>query len=244
MTKDVAWVTGASRGIGAAIADRLARDGFFVVGSATSETGAAAITERLQAHGSGAGVVVDVRDPEAIDQVFGDSIKAHGAPSVLVNNAGITRDGLLMRMKDNDWQEVIDTNLRAVFLLSRLVSRGMMKARHGRIINISSVVAEMGNPGQVNYAASKGGVEALTRALAKELGSRGITVNAVAPGFIETDMTRELTDSQREGMLSAIPAARLGQADEVAAAVSFLVSREAGYVTGAVLPVNGGLYMS
>lgn len=247
MERQVAWVTGASRGIGAAIADRLVSEGFYVVGTATSENGAEAITKRLQAidsdQGSGEGLVLDVSDSAARESTCAEILEKHGKISVLINNAGITRDGLLMRMKEADWQSVIDTNLSAVFALSKLVSRPMMKARYGRIINISSVVASMGNPGQANYAAAKGGVEALTRALAKELGSRNITVNAIAPGFIQTDMTDELPDEQKQRMLEAIPAARLGQPAEVAAAVAFLASESAGYISGEVLHVNGGMYM-
>ncbi len=247
MERQVAWVTGASRGIGAAIADRLVSEGFYVVGTATSENGAEAITKRLQAidsdQGSGEGLVLDVSDSAARERTCAEILEKHGKISVLINNAGITRDGLLMRMKEADWQSVIDTNLSAVFALSKLVSRPMMKARYGRIINISSVVASMGNPGQANYAAAKGGVEALTRALAKELGSRNITVNAIAPGFIQTDMTDELPDEQKQRMLEAIPAARLGQPAEVAAAVAFLASESAGYISGEVLHVNGGMYM-
>lgn len=242
MDKPVAWVTGASRGIGAAVADRLAQDGFYVVGTATQAEGAQAVAERLNKLGAGEGLAVDVGDGDQLNSVFSECLKRLGAPEVLINNAGITRDGLLIRMKDTDWQGVVDINLTAVFQLSRLVAKGMMKARYGRIINISSVVAAMGNAGQANYAAAKGGVEAMTRTMAKELGSRGITVNAVAPGFIETDMTRKLNDSQREAMLTAVPAARLGQPEEVAAAVSFLASKDAGYITGEVLHINGGLY--
>ncbi len=240
----VALVTGASRGIGSAIADRLVADGYLVVGTATSASGAADIDRRLASLGRGAGLCFDVTDAAALPGVVEDIESRFGPIAVLVNNAGITRDGLLLRMKDDDWSAVLETNLTAVFRLCRVVSRGMMKARWGRIISISSVVASMGNPGQVNYAAAKGGLEALTRTLARELGSRGITLNCVAPGFIQTDMTRSLGDAQRDAMLKAVPLGRLGQPEEIAAVVSFLASEGASYVTGATIPVNGGMYMS
>ena len=240
----VALVTGASRGIGQAIAHALAAQGAVVVGTATSDQGAQAIGEKLAAAGyKGAGMKLDVRDPESVAAVLAAITESYGAPAILVNNAGITADNLLMRMKDDEWDDVIGTNLSSVYRLSKAVLRGMTKGRWGRIINISSVVAGMGNAGQSNYAAAKAGMEGFTRALAREVGSRAITVNAVAPGFIDTDMTRALNNSQRSVMLEQIPLARLGQAEEIAAAVAFLASESAGYITGATLPVNGGMYM-
>lgn len=240
----VALVTGASRGIGQAIAHALAAQGAVVVGTATSDQGAQAIGEKLAAAGyKGAGMKLDVRDPESVAAVLAAITESCGAPAILVNNAGITADNLLMRMKDDEWDDVIGTNLSSVYRLSKAVLRGMTKGRWGRIINISSVVGGMGNAGQSNYAAAKAGMEGFTRALAREVGSRAITVNAVAPGFIDTDMTRALNDSQRSVMLEQIPLARLGQAEEIAAAVAFLASESAGYITGATLPVNGGMYM-
>ncbi|MEH6491106.1 3-oxoacyl-ACP reductase FabG [Halopseudomonas sp.] len=241
----VALVTGASRGIGQAIAHTLAAQGAIVVGTATSDQGAQAIADKLAEAGyQGTGMRLDVRDPESVAAVLGSITEAYGAPAILVNNAGITADNLLMRMKDNEWDDVLNTNLGSVYRLSKAVLRGMTKGRWGRIINISSVVGGMGNAGQSNYAAAKAGMEGFTRALAREVGSRAITVNAVAPGFIDTDMTRALNDSQRDVMLEQIPLGRLGQADEIAAAVGFLASESAGYITGATLPVNGGMYMS
>ena len=240
----VALVTGASRGIGQAIAHALAAQGAVVVGTATSDQGAQAIGEKLAAAGyKGTGMKLDVRDPESIAAVLAAITESYGAPAILVNNAGITADNLLMRMKDEEWDDVIGTNLSSVYRLSKAVLRGMTKGRWGRIINISSVVGGMGNAGQSNYAAAKAGMEGFTRALAREVGSRAITVNAVAPGFIDTDMTRALNDSQRSVMLEQIPLGRLGQAEEIAAAVAFLASENAGYITGATLPVNGGMYM-
>ena len=240
----VALVTGASRGIGQAIAHALAAQGAVVVGTATSDQGAQAIGDKLAAAGyKGTGMKLDVRDPESIAAVLAAITESYGAPAILVNNAGITADNLLMRMKDDEWDDVIGTNLSSVYRLSKAVLRGMTKGRWGRIINISSVVGGMGNAGQSNYAAAKAGMEGFTRALAREVGSRAITVNAVAPGFIDTDMTRALNDSQRSVMLEQIPLARLGQAEEIAAAVAFLASESAGYITGATLPVNGGMYM-
>lgn len=241
----VALVSGASRGIGQAIAHALAANGATVVGTATSDSGAAAIADKLsQAGYTGTGMKLDVRDPASVAAVLEQIAKQFGAPAILVNNAGITSDNLLMRMKDDEWDEVINTNLGSVYRLSKAVLRGMTKARWGRIINISSVVAGMGNAGQSNYAASKAGMEGFTRALAREVGSRSITVNAVAPGFIDTDMTKALNEGQRSAMLEQIPLGRLGQAEEIAAVVGFLAGESAGYITGAIIPVNGGMYMS
>ncbi|WP_369602404.1 3-oxoacyl-ACP reductase FabG [Hahella sp. SMD15-11] len=241
MTKRVAVVTGASRGIGRAIAEGLVADGFFVVGTATSESGAVAISDYLGAGGKG--MRLDVSDSQDVEQFVKAVSDEFGAPWVLVNNAGITRDNLVLRMKEEDWEAVIQTNLTSVFRLSKGFMRGMMKAKGGRIINISSVVAAMGNAGQANYAASKGGMEALTRSLARELGSRNITVNAVAPGFVDTDMTRSLPEAQREAMIATTALARFARPDEIAGAVRFLASDAASYITGVVLPVNGGMYM-
>ena len=239
----IALVTGASRGIGAAIADQLACAGFITVGSATSENGAAAITERLAKLGKGGGVVLDVASTESIQQCMKTISDTYGTPTVLINNAGITEDTLLMRMKDEHWDKVIQTNLSSVFRMSKAVMRGMMKARWGRIVNISSVVASMGNPGQVNYAAAKAGVEGLARSMAKELGSRNITINSIAPGFIETDMTNELPDTQKQALLTGVPLGRLGRPEEIAGVVEFLVSEAGSYITGETIHVNGGLYM-
>jgi len=239
----VALVTGASRGIGRAIAVELAARGAKVVGTATSEAGAASIGEYLAASG-GKGIVLDVRDGPGCDAAIDAIQKEFGALHILVNNAGITQDTLAMRMKDDDWSAVIDTNLTAVFRLARGVMRGMIKARGGRIVNITSVVGSAGNAGQVNYSAAKAGVAGLTRSLAKELGSRGITVNCVAPGFIDTDMTKSLSATQVDALTGQIPLGRLGQPQDIAAAVAFLVSPAAGYVTGTTLHVNGGMYMS
>ena len=238
----VALVTGASRGIGRAIAMALAAQGMKVVGTATSEGGAAAIGEALGAHG-GSGLKLDVTDGAALDAAIDGIVKQHGGLQVLVNNAGITRDTLSMRMKDEDWDAVLDTNLKAVFRASRAAIRPMMKQRYGRIVNITSVVGASGNPGQANYAAAKAGVAGMTRSLARELGSRGITVNCVAPGFIDTDMTQSLPEAQKAALLAQIPVGRLGQAAEIAHAVVFLASPLAGYVTGTELHVNGGMYM-
>lgn len=237
----IALVTGASRGIGKAIAEHLAAMGLRVVGTATSETGANAIDVWLGPLG-GAGLRLDVTCADSVASVVSAVTDRFGAPTVLVNNAGITKDNLLMRMKDDEWQSVIDTNLNSLYRLSKACLRGMTKARWGRIVNISSVVGSMGNPGQSNYAATKAGAEGFTRALAKELGSRSITVNAVAPGFISTDMTAELSEAQRELMLAQVPLARLGQPEEIAAAVGFLISDAAGYITGETIHVNGGMY--
>ena len=236
--------TGASRGIGAAIADSLGALGHVVIGTATTDSGATRISERFAAAGiAGTGMALDVASPAAIDDVLARIVDAYGAPLILVNNAGITRDNILMRMKEEEWQGVIDTNLSSVFRLSKAVMRAMTKARWGRIVSVSSVVGSMGNAGQANYAASKAGMEGFSRSLAREIGSRGITVNCVAPGFIDTDMTRELPDQQRQGLLEQIPAGRLGDAAEVAAVVAFLASESAGYVTGETIHVNGGMYM-
>jgi len=236
-----ALVTGASRGIGQAIAQALAAQGATVIGTATSEAGAQRITDALGKRG--AGRVLDVRDAAQCDALVASVSKAFGDVLVLVNNAAVVRDNLALRMKDSEWDEVIETNLRAVFRLSRAVLRGMMKARWGRIINITSVVAAAGNAGQANYAAAKAGVAGMTRALAREVGSRNITVNCVAPGFVDTDMTRALSEAQRAALLSQIPLGRLGTVEDVAAAVAYLASPQAGYVTGSVLHVNGGMYM-
>jgi 3-oxoacyl-[acyl-carrier protein] reductase len=240
----IALVTGASRGIGRAIALQLAAEGCRVVGTATSEAGAAGIGEALAAWPGCRGMALDVTDGAALDAAVEGIVKAEGGLHVLVNNAGITRDQLAMRMKDSDWDAVLDTNLKAVFRACRAATRPMMKQRWGRIVNITSVVGASGNAGQANYAAAKAGVAGLTRALARELGSRGITVNCVAPGFIATDMTDALPEAVRTSLLAQIPLGRLGQAGEVAHAVAFLAGEGAGYVTGTELHVNGGMYMS
>jgi 3-oxoacyl-[acyl-carrier protein] reductase len=241
----VALVTGASRGIGRAIALDLGANGATVIGTATSAAGAVAVGQALEGAGiAGMGRVLDVNDSARCGALVSEIETQFGAVSVLVNNAGITRDNIALRMKDEEWEAVLDTNLKAVFRMSRAVMRGMMKARFGRIVNITSVVGSTGNAGQANYAAAKAGVAGMTRALARELGSRNITVNCVAPGFINTDMTQSLTDTQREALLTQIPLGRLGQAEEIAAAVSFLASPLAGYVTGTTLHVNGGMYMN
>ncbi|GLS26509.1 3-oxoacyl-ACP reductase FabG [Marinibactrum halimedae] len=241
----VCLVTGASRGIGAAIAKRLGEQGAVVIGTATSETGAQAISTRLTEEGvKGKGVVLNVTDADSVASALKQITEEFGVPLVLVNNAGITKDNLLMRMSDEEWFDVINTNLSAVYRLSKSCLRGMMKARWGRIINISSVVGAMGNAGQSNYAATKAGVAGFARALAKEVGSRSITVNTVAPGFIDTDMTKALSDEQRNTMLSAIALGRLGQPEEIANVVSFLASDNASYITGETIHVNGGMYMS
>ncbi|MDR2239493.1 MAG: 3-oxoacyl-ACP reductase FabG [Zoogloeaceae bacterium] len=240
----IALVTGASRGIGRAIALELGGQGATVIGTATTDAGAAAIQQALDAAGvQGWGAALNVTNAAACDAVMAEIEKKFGPVSILVNNAGIARDNLAMRMKDEEWDAVMETNLKAVFRLSKAVMRGMMKARQGRIINITSVVGSAGNPGQANYAAAKAGVAGMSRALARELGSRNITVNCVAPGFIDTDMTQALPEAQRDALLGQIPLGRLGQADEVAAAVAYLASPRAAYVTGATLHVNGGMYM-
>jgi len=236
-------VTGASRGIGRAIAAALAARGVKVVGTATSEAGALAITAALSSHG-GKGIALNVNDAPAVDAAIDAIVKEHGGLHILVNNAGITRDTLAMRMKDEDWDAVLDTNLKAVFRTSRAVMRTMMKQRYGRIVSITSVVGASGNPGQANYAAAKAGVAGMTRALARELGSRSITVNCVAPGFIATDMTDSLPEAQKTALLGQIPLGRLGAPEEIADAVVFLASPQAGYITGTELHVNGGMFMS
>ncbi len=240
----VALVTGASRGIGRAIALKLAADGFRVIGTATSEAGAAAISAALATHAGCRGLVLNVTDAAALDAAIDAIVKAEGGLHVLVNNAGITRDQLSMRMKDEDWDAVLDTNLKAVFRACRAVTRPMMKQRQGRIINITSVVGASGNAGQANYAAAKAGVAGMSRALARELGPRNVTVNCVAPGFIATDMTDALPETVRTALLAQIPAGRLGTPEEVAHAVAFLASPGAAYVTGCELHVNGGMYMA
>jgi 3-oxoacyl-[acyl-carrier protein] reductase len=239
---EIALVTGATRGIGAAIADRLSRDGARVVGTATTPEGAARISENLAARG-GRGAVLDVVKPESIESLLADIEAKEGAVAILCNNAGITRDTLLLRMKEEDWDAVLDTNLASVFRLSKAVLRGMMKARKGRIVSITSVVGLTGNPGQTNYAAAKAGIIGFTKSLAREVGSRGITVNAVAPGFIDTDMTRALAEAQRASLNAQIPLGRLGSPADIAAAVAFLCSPDGAYVTGETLHVNGGMYM-
>jgi 3-oxoacyl-[acyl-carrier protein] reductase len=239
----IALVTGASRGIGAAIAQRLSLEGARVIGTATTAEGAARIGEQLKAQG-GRGTVLDVSNQESVDAVISDIEAREGAVGILCNNAGITRDTLLLRMKPEDWDAVLQTNLASVFRLSKAVLRGMMKAREGRIINITSVVALTGNPGQVNYAAAKAGIIGFTKSLAREVGSRGITVNCVAPGFIDTDMTRSLSDAQRETLNGQIPLGRLGQPADIAAAVAFLSADGGAYITGETLHVNGGMYMA
>ena len=241
----VALVTGASRGIGAAIADALAHAGATVVGTATSAVGAADIESRLQTINPVClGRALDVNDAPVVNDLVAEITGGPGAPTILVNNAGITRDQLLMRMKEEDWEDIIDTDLRSVFRLSKACLRGMMKARRGRIISISSVVASLGNPGQANYAAAKAGMIGFSKSLAREIGSRGITVNVISPGFIDTDMTRALDDKQRATLIDDIPLQRLGDGNDIAAAVLFLASDGGGYITGHTLHVNGGMYMS
>ncbi|GJK49035.1 beta-ketoacyl-ACP reductase [Serratia marcescens] len=237
----IVLVTGASRGIGRAIAETFVARGAKVIGTATSESGAEAISSYLGANGKG--FMLNVVDAQSIDSVLASIRGEFGEIDILVNNAGITRDNLLMRMKDDEWEDILDTNLTSVFRLSKAVMRAMMKKRFGRIITIGSVVGTMGNAGQANYAAAKAGLIGFSKSLAREVASRGITVNVVAPGFIETDMTRALTDDQRAGILSSVPANRLGDAKEIASAVAFLASDEAGYITGETLHVNGGMYM-
>jgi 3-oxoacyl-[acyl-carrier protein] reductase len=245
LSNEIALVTGASRGIGKAIAAALGSKGATVVGTATSGKGAQGISESFAASGiKGAGKVLNVTDPGSIEALIKDVQSEYGAPTILVNNAGITRDNLLMRMKDDEWNDVIDTNLTSVFRMSKACLRGMMKAKHGRIITITSVIGATGNAGQANYAATKAGVIGFTKSLAREIGSRGITVNAVAPGFIDTDMTRALPDEQRDALLEQIALGKLGAVEDVANAVAFLASADAAYITGETIHVNGGMYMS
>lgn len=245
LERDVALVTGASRGIGRAVALALAREGARVIGTSTTAQGAEAISAKLASHGyNGRGVVLDVADPSSIDSLLGALGESAEMPTILVNNAGVARDMLLLRMKPEDWSAVLDTNLTSVFRLSKAVLKKMVRERRGRIVNVASIVALTGNPGQANYAAAKAGMLGFTKSLAKEVASRGITVNAVAPGFIDTDMTRAMTEEQRAELAKQIPMERLGTPEDVAAAVVFLVSPQAGYITGETLHVNGGMYMS
>jgi len=245
LSGEVALVTGASRGIGRAVAAALAAEGASVAGTATTQAGAERIAETLaEAGGRGSGVVLDVADPASVEAAMARVDAELGAPTILVNNAGITRDNLLMRMKDEEWSAVIETNLSALYRLGKACLRPMMKARRGRIVNIASVVGLSGNAGQTNYAAAKAGMMGFTKSLAREVGSRGITVNCVAPGFIDTDMTRALDDAQREELLKGVPLGRLGRAEEIASAVVYLVSPGAAYITGETLNVNGGMYMA
>lgn len=238
----IALVTGASRGIGKAIATQLASQGAIVIGTATSESGADAITSYLAEFG-GKGLALNVTEKDSVDAAIKAINEAHGGIDILVNNAGITRDNLLMRMKDSEWQDIIDTNLTSIFTLCKAVLRGMMKKRFGRIVNIGSVVGSAGNAGQANYAAAKAGVIGFSKSMAREVASRGITINVVAPGFIDTDMTKALSDDQKEAIFKDIPANRLGEPDEIAATVAFLVSDGAAYITGETIHVNGGMYM-
>jgi 3-oxoacyl-[acyl-carrier protein] reductase len=245
LNEEIALVTGASRGIGKAIAAVLGSRGATVIGTATTDKGAAAISEALASSGiKGAGKVLDVTDTGSVDALMKDIKDEFGTPTILVNNAGITRDNLLMRMKEEEWDDVIQTNLTSAFRMSKACLRGMMKAKRGRIITITSVIGATGNPGQANYAATKAGVVGFTKSLAREVGSRAITVNAVAPGFIDTDMTRALPDEQREALLGQIALGRLGAVEDIANAVAFLASAEAAYITGETIHVNGGMYMS
>ena len=245
LQNEIALVTGASRGIGRAIAHKLGTMGATVLGTATSDAGAQNITDWMQSEGiKGRGYKLDVTDDQAVQETLKSVAEDFGSISVLVNNAGITRDNLLMRMKEDEWEQIINTNLSSIFRLSKTCLRNMMKQRRGRIISIGSVVGLSGNPGQANYAAAKAGLIGFSKSLAREVGSRGVTVNVVAPGFIATDMTDELPEAQREALLTQIPAGRLGQPDEIAAAVAFLASPEAAYITGETLHVNGGMYMA
>lgn len=244
--KKLALVTGASRGIGQSIAQALAADdNLIVIGTATTEAGASSISHYFAKWGlDGDGIVMDVSDPESVADGIAMVTSAYGPPMILVNNAGITKDGLMLRMHEEDWQQVIQTNLSSVYRTSKAVLKGMTKARWGRIINVSSVVAQMGNPGQANYCAAKAGIEGFTRSLAHEIGSRSITVNCVAPGFVKTDMTDSLSDENKSAMLSRVPLGRLGEAAEVASAVAYLASQQASYITGQTIHVNGGMYMA
>ena len=242
MDSNTALVTGASRGIGAAIAEELVRLGYFVFGTATSQAGAEKISDQLQSRGCG--LVVRVQDQASVDSAFKEMIEAAAAPSVIVNNAGITRDNLMLRMSADEWQDVVDTNLSGAFRVTKAALRSMIKARWGRVINVGSVVARLGNPGQANYVASKAGLEGFTRSLALEVGSRGITVNLLAPGFIETDMTAALGSEQTAAMLTRIPLGRMGEAKEVAAAAGFLSSDQAAYITGQTIHINGGMFLN
>jgi len=244
LNNEIALVTGASRGIGKAIATVLGNKGATVIGTATSASGAQGIADTFSASGTrGTGKVLNVTDPDSVAALMKAIQEEFGAPTILVNNAGITRDNLLMRMKDDEWDDVIETNLTSAFRMSKACLRGMMKARHGRIVTITSVIAATGNPGQANYAATKAGVIGFTKSLAREIGSRGITVNAVAPGFIDTDMTRELPEGQQQALLAQIPLGRLGAVEDIANAVAFLSSADAAYITGETIHVNGGMYM-
>lgn len=244
LANKIALVTGASRGIGKAIAQALVQQGYCTLGTATTDAGAQAISDYMQQlGGTGKGLSLNVNDPEATAATLAAVKEEFGAPLILINNAGITRDNLALRMKDDEWQQVIDTNLNAVYRLIKLCLKDMTKARWGRIISISSVVAASGNPGQINYSAAKAGLEGLSRSLARELGSRGICVNTVAPGYIETDMTKDLAEAQRDKMLTQIPLGRMGKPEDIAAAVAFLVGAGGDYITGATIPVNGGMYM-
>ncbi len=245
LNEKIAIVTGASRGIGQAIAYELGKMGAVVIGTATSESGADAISSFFGQHDiKGAGMKLDVSSQESVDEVVKAVADQYGTPTILINNAGITRDNLLMRMKEDEWQSIMDTNLTSVFRMSKAVLRGMMKAKFGRIINIASVVGATGNPGQTNYSAAKAGMVGFTKSMAREVGSRGITVNAVAPGFIDTDMTRELPEEQRNALLASIPLGRLGKPAEIAAAVVFLATDAGGYITGETIHVNGGMHMA
>jgi len=244
LNNEIAFVTGASRGIGRAIAESLGKEGATVIGTATTQSGADAISERLAAAGvKGTGLQLNVTEQASVDAAMKFIKDTYAAPTILVNNAGVTRDNLLMRMKEDEWQSIIDTNLTSIYRLSKACLRGMMKAKGGRIINIASVVGSTGNPGQANYCAAKAGMIGFTKSLAREVGVRGITVNAVAPGFIDTDMTKELPEEQRDALLANIPLARLGAPEEIANAVVFLASSNASYITGETLHVNGGMYM-
>lgn len=244
LTGKVALVTGASRGIGKAIAIQLQALGATVIGTATSEHGATKITDYLDSGGAGNGYVLNVTNDDSISALFANIKETHGGIDILVNNAGITRDNLFMRMKDDEWQDIIDTNLTSIFKVSKAAIRPMMKKRQGRIINIGSVVGSMGNAGQVNYSTAKAGLLGFTKSLAREIASRGITVNTIAPGFIDTDMTQMLTDEQKEGIFSQVPANRLGKPEEIASTVAFLASDAAAYITGETIHVNGGMYMA